>query len=209
MADDELSELLARVLDADAPPAPPADRIAALREQAAARATAGSSPALAPIGTVHRRGGSRTWLAVAAVTVALLAGIGVGRFLDGAGDEGAAGDVEFDGPMTDSDGQVADAELTVVGTGIGRVIDLRTGVLPILPVGEYYQVWFVAPDDAPGAPDRISAGTFHPDPQGRSDVQFAAAVDPALYPVVEITAEPGDGSPLPTGPVVLRAEIDG
>ena len=63
------------------------------------------------------------------------------------------------------------------------------------------------PTTRPGAPDRISAGTFHPDPQGRSDVRFAAAVDPELYPIVEITAEPGDGNPLATGPVVLRATI--
>ena len=68
-------------------------------------------------------------------------------------------------------------------------------------------MWFVAADDSPDSPDRISAGTFHPDPSGRSDVRFAAAVNPELYPIVEITAEPGDGDPLPNGPVVLRAEI--
>ena len=109
--------------------------------------------------------------------------------------------------MTAPDGQAADAELTVVGTGIGRVVELRTGILPILPTGEYYEVWFVSADDVAGAPDRISAGTFHPDPNGRSDVHFAAAVDPSSTRVVEITAEPGDGNPLPTGPVVLRASI--
>ena len=143
------------------------------------------------------------------MVVALCAGFGVARLFDGADDAGLAGAVEFDGAMTAADGQTADAELTVVGTGIGRVVELRTGMLPILPTGEYYQVWFVGPDDEPGTPDRISAGTFHPDPQGRSDVRFTAAVDPELYPVVEITAEPGDGNPLPTGPVVLRATIGG
>ncbi len=35
---------------------------------------------------------------------------------------------------------------------------------------------------------------------------FAAAVDPALYPVVSVTAEPGDGDPRATGPEVLRTE---
>ena len=54
----------------------------------------------------------------------------------------------------------------------------------------------------PSEPD--SAGTFHPDEDGRSFVRFAAAVDPALYPVVTVTAEPSDGDPRATGPEVLR-----
>ncbi|MGH9270747.1 MAG: anti-sigma factor, partial [Ilumatobacteraceae bacterium] len=73
--------------------------------------------------------------------------------------------------------------------------------------GDLYEVWFVGPGDAPDTPNRISAGTFHPDPDGRSQVTFAAAVDPALFPIVEITAEPGNGNPLPTGPVVLRVDV--
>lgn len=206
MTDDELSERLARALDVDVPAEPPADRIAALRAQVQARAGAPAADHDGAAATTRRRPG-RTWLAAAAVVVALLAGFGVARLLDGGDDTGVAGDVEYDGPMTDADGAPAAADLTVVGTGIGRVVELRTGALPILPTGEYYQVWFVAAADAPGSPDRISAGTFHPDPDGRSDVRFAAAVNPELYPRVEITAEPGDGNPLPTGPVVLAASI--
>jgi hypothetical protein len=97
----------------------------------------------------------------------------------------------------------------VARTGIGRVIELDTDELPILPTGEYYEVWFVAPGENDGAANRISAGTFHPDPDGRSSVRFAAAVDPAKFPTVEITAEPGDGNPAATGPVVLRTTIAG
>ncbi|WP_396154987.1 anti-sigma factor [Conexibacter sp. JD483] len=91
--------------------------------------------------------------------------------------------------------------------GIGRTVDLRTDALPLLPRGDYYEVWFVGPGDRPGRPNRISAGTFHPDRAGRSNVQLKAAVDPALYPTVEITAEPGDGNPAATGPEVMRAEV--
>ena len=132
------------------------------------------------------------------------------RLLDGDDDAGLVGDVEYDGtddrarrtsPPTPTSPSSAPAS---AGSS-----SCAPAILPILPTGEYYQVWFVGPDDEPGAPDRISAGTFHPDPQGRSDVRFAAAVDPALYPIVEITAEPGDGDPLPTGPVVLRAATIG
>ena len=203
MTDDELTTLLARALDEDAPAAPPADRITALRARAAALAP--TQPARRPDAARCR---DRRWLAVAAVFAALLAGFGASRLLWSGSDDGsAAGTVEYDGSMTGPDGEPVDASLRVVATGIGRIVDLRTDVLPILPTGELYEVWFVAADDAPGAPARISAGTFHPAPDGRSDVRFAAAVDPALYPVVEVTAEPGDGNPLPTGPIVLRTTI--
>jgi hypothetical protein len=88
------------------------------------------------------------------------------------------------------------------------VIAVRTDDLPILPRGEYYELWFVGPGDTPTHPNRISAGTFHPDRQGRSNVDFTAAVDPKLYPILSVTAEPGDGNPQRTGPEVLRSRRD-
>ena len=73
------------------------------------------------------------------------------------------------------------------------------------PKGESYELWFVGPGDSREEPNRISAGTFHPDPEGRSNVTFAAAVDPAKYPVLSVTAEPGDGDPRPSRREVLRS----
>ena len=99
----------------------------------------------------------------------------------------------------------ASASATVRETGVGRVIDFRTDELPILPKGDYYELWFVGPGDRPGRVNRISAGTFHPDAQGRSNVRFAAAVDPAKYPGLAVTAEPGDGDPAPSRPDVMRS----
>jgi Anti-sigma-K factor rskA, C-terminal len=204
--DDELSELLATALD-DGPDTPPPDRIAALRARAeAARAERAAPPAPITAASTDQRRGISPWLAAAAAVVALALGFGVATFLERRGDE-VAGSVEYAGPMTGPDGAPRDARLEVVATGIGRVVELDTDVLPNLPKGEYYQVWFVGPGDTPATPNRISAGTFHPDPDGRSDVRFAAAVNPELYPIVEITAEPRDGNPAPTGPTVLRAEL--
>lgn len=73
-----------------------------------------------------------------------------------------------------------------------------------LPKGERYELWFAGPGDRPARPNRISADTCDPDENGRSHVSFAAAVDPALYPVVIVTAEPGDGDPRPSGIEALR-----
>ena len=116
---------------------------------------------------------------------------------------GPAGELELRTVLGSPNG--AEATVEVRKTGIGRVIQLRTDELPILPKGDYYELWFVGPGDTPARPNRISAGTFHPDENGRSEVTFAAAVDPALFPVLSVTAEPGDGDPRPTGPEVLRS----
>jgi len=88
------------------------------------------------------------------------------------------------------------------------VVRFETDDLPILPKGQLYEVWFVGAGDTPEASNRISAGTFHPDPEGRSDVTFTAAVDPTIYPTISVTAEPGDGDPQPSDVEVLRADVE-
>jgi anti-sigma-K factor RskA len=133
--------------------------------------------------------------AVAAAAAILLLALQLG---------GPAGELELRTVLGSPSG--AEAMVEVRKTGIGRVIELRTDELPILPKGDYYELWFVGPEDSQARPNRISAGTFHPDENGRSDVTFAAAVDPALFPVLSVTAEPGDGDPRPTGPEVLRSQ---
>ncbi len=97
--------------------------------------------------------------------------------------DGPAGELELRATLASPAGTGAAVE--VRRTGIGRVVRLRTDELPILPKGEYYELWFVGPRDSPAAPNRISAGTFHPDEQGRSNVTFAAAVDPGAVPGAE------------------------
>jgi Anti-sigma-K factor rskA len=199
IVDGDLLELLEAALDV-APAEPPPDRVAALRARAQAAGT---------MSTPSPRASER-WLLAAAAAIALLAGVVVGAaVVDRTSDPTSAGVVEYDGTLAGTGGEASEARLTVVRTGIGRVIELDTDDLPILPTGEYYEVWFVAPGENDGAANRISAGTFHPDPDGRSSVRFAAAVDPAKFATVEITAEPGDGNSAATGPVVLRTTIAG
>ena len=193
-------ELLGELGGALAPPAiPPSDeRIAALRDAVADGNRSTGTPRDAnPSGATALR---RHWpvLAAAAIVVALVGLVVVN------GDDEPAGTVEYAGPI-DDDGVTG--MLTVTKTGIGRVVELDTADLEILPAGDFYEVWFVGPDDTPDSLDRISAGTFHPDPDGRSQVTFAAAVDPSLYPTVEITAEPGDGDPTPALPALARTDL--
>lgn len=203
--DDELMQALDDALAPD-PREPPADRIAALRAAADAHT----------VPTGHRRRprpasvGSRRRLAVlAATTGAVIAFVaGAVSFSERGADNDllAGGVVEFELTLRSPDGQVT-AQATGIRTGIGRTVRLRTDALPILPDSDLYELWFVGPGDTPRTPNRISAGTFHPDADGRSHVDLTAAVDPALYPTISITAEPGDGDPAPNGPEVLRATV--
>jgi hypothetical protein len=222
--DDELLDDLRTSL-ALVPLSPPPDAVAALRA-AVARSTGanGHRPAVvAPAVPLHRHrtagaAGHRhvrsraRWrmpaVAAAAAALALTAGFTGGRLLRGDGGGGGTGDavVEYAGPLLAADGSVG-ADVTVEKVGIGRVVTFDSDLLPILPTGELYEVWFVGPDDTPDAPQRISAGTFHPDADGRSSVELVAAVDPALYPDIVVTAEPAGGDPAPNGPEVLRATI--
>ena len=115
------------------------------------------------------------------------------------------GQIELEAVLVPPAGGASRATVVVEKTGIGREISFRSDDLPILPRGEYYELWFVGPGDTRRRPNRISAGTFHPDEQGRSVVDLTAAVDPALYPILSVTAEPADGNPERTGPEVLRS----
>lgn len=194
-SDDELLAYLGRVIDPELPPVDDS-RVAAIREAARAHA--------APVAKAHPR--RRTPLLVAAAAgAALVVGVAIGLVVGGDGDD-KPGTLEYAGALIGPDG-VDQGDLEVRLTGIGRIVDIDTDLLPILPVGEFYEVWFVAPTEGAGEPARISAGTFHPDEDGRSVVRMTAAVDPTLFPVLEITAEPDPDDPTSSGLVVLRADL--
>jgi anti-sigma-K factor RskA len=192
---ERVARLLEHAAPADEPPVGLERRVFAAVERAAVDAERTSSPRRRP----RRRRSTRSIAfagAAAAATAALVLALRGGD---------PAGPLEVATTLAAPAGGQARASVEVRKTGIGRVVDLRSDSLPILPKGDYYELWFAGPGDTPGRPNRISAGTFHPDENGRSHVRFAAAVDPGLYPVLIVTAEPGDGDPRPTGPEVLRS----
>lgn len=136
----------------------------------------------------------------------------VAAFLIGSnvGDEGVTtperGRVELAANLQTPSGGGDEGRLVVREFESGRRISFESDALPILPKGEFYELWFVAAGDSPSSPNRISAGTFHPNQKGISDVILHAAVDPSLFPMVEITSEPDATDPGVSGPVV--AELD-
>lgn len=73
--------------------------------------------------------------------------------------------------------------------------------LPAPPAGRTYQLWLITRDG-----QRISAGTFAPDPAGNAVVsaQYPLAAD-ALN-MIAVTEEPAGGVPQPTGEVVIAGQ---
>lgn len=143
------------------------------------------------------------WFAPASFAGALAAAVVAIVIVTGSDGAGTSAPVEIEGTLSGSSG----GEVVVSLLGSGREVDLTSSNFPILPKGEAYEVWFVGAGDTKGDPNRISAGTFHPDEEGNTDVTLHAAVDPALYPLVEVTAEPTGGDPAVEGDVV--ASLDG
>jgi anti-sigma-K factor RskA len=197
----QAAELLPLAPPAAEPPAGLEARTLAAVRRAAVQDGSGAPAVPAPGAAAPRRRAWALGLGAAALAAAAIAGaffLG-GRVLD----RGGPGGTREISAVLRAPGGGATASVEVTKTGIGRVVELSSDDLPILPKGEFCEIWFVAPGDRPGAPRRISAGTFHPDQDGRTRVTLAAAVDPTLFPTISVTAELGDGDPAP-GREVLR-----
>jgi anti-sigma-K factor RskA len=93
---------------------------------------------------------------------------------------------------------------TVETTGVGREVEIHIDRLHDPRPGGLYELWFVARDGR-----RVSAGTFHPDDDGRGTVRLVGAADPEVYPRIVVSLEPVDGDPRRQGPDVLSAEPAG
>jgi anti-sigma-K factor RskA len=97
-------------------------------------------------------------------------------------------------------GAGARVSATVQTAGVGREVTIEIDRLRDPRPDGLYELWFVAPDGR-----RVSAGTFHPDDQGRGTVRLVGAADPKVYTSIAVSLEPADGKPRRQGPDVLRA----
>lgn len=81
-------------------------------------------------------------------------------------------------------------------------VELEVWSMPELTENQYYEMWYYAESG-----DRISCGTFRVGPEGQTTVTLTAPVNARRYPEIEITREPGDGDPRPSGREVLEGEL--
>ncbi len=73
--------------------------------------------------------------------------------------------------------------------------------LPQPPAGHTYQVWLTGNDE------RVSAGTFTVDDQGRGFLTIRLSEPIEQYSLIGVTDEPMGGSPVPTGPRFLGVSL--
>jgi len=142
----------------------------------------------------RRRQHRRAWLAAAAVVVAGLAvGGGVLRSRSRSDDVVASTGLTNTGLSPLGARSSGDAEIIRRGSSYRLHIDLR-GV-PDEPAS-YVEVWLIDRQ----VKGMISLGPFH----GDGDYTIPAGVDPAKYPIVDVSIEPADGVPTHSGVSIVR-----
>jgi anti-sigma-K factor RskA len=141
-----------------------------------------------------RRPHRRAWLAVAAAMIAVL---GVGSWLlvsrDSAGDVVASAQLSNEGLSPVGAQSSGKAEIIRRGGSYELHLDLR-GV-PDEPAS-YIEVWLIDRQ----VQGMISLGPFH----GDGDYAIPSGVDPAKYPIVDVSIEPADGVPTHSGVSIVR-----
>lgn len=73
--------------------------------------------------------------------------------------------------------------------------------MPAPPSGRTYQLWLITRDG-----QRISAGTFAPNPSGDAVVSAQYAMAPDSLSAIAVTEEPAGGMPQPTGGIVIAGQ---
>jgi len=154
----------------------------------------------------RRRRWASPWTlgAAAAVLIAFLAGVGLGRGLPGAPGVRPA-PVARTIHLAATGGGAASGVATVTPRSGGSVIELTVRDLPPPPPGTFYTCWLVANDDTLQHQDRVSVGSFRTGPDGAATVRWETAADLERHPNLGVTLEPDNGNPLHQGPKVLSA----
>ena len=141
-----------------------------------------------------RRPHRRAWLGAAAVVVAGLA-VGGGLLLSaGRSDKVVASTALTNNGLSPLGAESSgDAEILRRGSSYRLHIDL-SGV-PNEPAS-YVEVWLIDRQ----VKGMISLGPFH----GDGDYAIPSGVDPAKYPIVDVSIEPADGVPTHSGVSIVR-----
>lgn len=140
----------------------------------------------------RRRAGARRWGVPlsAAAAVAVLAGVAATTL----GSRGADPVELAAAPLGAVNGSGAAAEAELVREGDGRLhIVLDRASMPAAPTGFFYEIWLV--DAAVTDPRSLSDGAMGE----RRDFTVPEGVDPARYPVIDVSLEPDDGNPSHAG----------
>ncbi len=147
-------------------------------------------------GGAQLRGRLWPFVAAAAAAVAVIVGVVALADPDDAQQELAAAPLTNDG--LDPRGAGLDADATLIDDDGRLTVRLD---LPELPdIDGYYEVWIIDAD----VRGMYSLGAAH----GDGEYVLPAGIDPAGFPVVDVSIEPADGQPVHSGVSILRGVLD-
>jgi hypothetical protein len=96
----------------------------------------------------------------------------------------------------------ATAEVSITETGSGFAIVFDPRGLPAAAEGSYYAAWLRGTDGV-----SVPIGSFHGREDGRP-IELWSGVDPAGFEALTVTLQQEGAPVLPSGPPVMRAELD-
>ena len=190
----------ARMLRAAAPAAAPPPDLQARTLASVAQAAAAARRA-------ERHSWWRGWnvrmLALAAAVVVIAGAVGAGLALSRPAPTEA-----YTLALHSPSGQAASGQAVATHTDSGWSIQLTVAHLPSLPKGQFYECWWIGPDNRPGHPDVISAGTFIVGPSGSATAHMWTAADPETFKAMKITTETMIGTSQPGQAVLAGTASD-
>ena len=136
-----------------------------------------------------RRPHPRAWLGAAAVLVACLA-IGGGLLLSAGRNDNVVASAALTNNGLSPLGAESSGNAEIIRRGSTFRLHLDLSRVPNEPTS-YVEVWLIDRE----VKGMISLGPFH----GDGDYAIPAGVDPAKYPIVDVSIEPADGVPTHSG----------
>ncbi len=143
---------------------------------------------------VLRRTHRRVWLGAAAVVVAGL-GIAGGLAAIGGGSDDVIAETALSNEGLSPLGAASSGKAEIIRRGTSYLLHLDVSRVPSEPAS-YVEVWLI---------DRQVKGMISLGPyRGNGDYAIPSGVDPAEYPIVDVSIEPSDGVPTHSGVSIVR-----
>jgi anti-sigma-K factor RskA len=144
-----------------------------------------------------RRPHRRAWLGAAAVVVAGLA-IGGGLLLSAGKNDNVVASTALTNKGLSPLGAQSSGDAEIIRRGSTYRLHLDLSGVPNKPAS-YVEVWLIDRQ----VKGMISLGPFH----GDGDYTIPSGVDPAKYPIVDVSIEPADGVPTHSGVSIVRGLV--
>lgn len=141
-----------------------------------------------------RRTRRRAWLGAAAVVVAALALTG-GLLMTRGGSDNVVSEASLSNQGLSPLGSASSGKAEIIRRGASYLLHLDVNRVP-KESSSYIEVWLIDTQ----VKGMISLGPFH----GNGDYVIPTGVDPAKYPIVDMSIEPSDGVPTHSGVSIVR-----